>query len=191
MIVSTCRRLWCLSAYQKYTSSFTSFLRYYILKNTAIWLANSILAHNSRTRIFVRYRIRGEISITILVFILISKISFHFQEKLIIFFKKLKKKTILERFWGPFCSNLGKMDFPGKKDCQFLNIPFIYHLSTIYLPSSQKSEKTNEPLMRKMLNWLMVRQTDRLTDRQTHTDKWWFNRTLQRTGVLRAFWRQN
>ena len=41
MIVSTCRRLWCLSASLKYISSFTSFLRYYILKNpnwlTAFW----------------------------------------------------------------------------------------------------------------------------------------------------------
>ena len=51
MIVPTCGRLRCASACQKWTSSFTSFLRYYILKNLAIWLADSILAHNSRTRI--------------------------------------------------------------------------------------------------------------------------------------------
>ena len=40
MIASTCRRRRCLSASQKQTSSFTSFLRYYILKNwlTAFWL---------------------------------------------------------------------------------------------------------------------------------------------------------
>ena len=50
MIVSTCRRFRCLSACQKYTSSFTSFLRYYILKNPAIWLVDSILAHYSKTR---------------------------------------------------------------------------------------------------------------------------------------------
>ena len=45
--------LWKTSMFiscQKSTSSFTSFLRYYILKNPAIWLADSILAHNSRTR---------------------------------------------------------------------------------------------------------------------------------------------
>ena len=42
MIVSTCRNLWCLSPCQKYTSSFTSFLRYYILKNLAIWLAHKL-----------------------------------------------------------------------------------------------------------------------------------------------------
>ena len=51
MIVLTCKRLQCLFACQKYTSSLTSFLRYYILKNLAIWLADSILAHNSRGRI--------------------------------------------------------------------------------------------------------------------------------------------
>ena len=33
------------------TSSFTSFLRYYIWKNPAIWLADSILAHNLRATI--------------------------------------------------------------------------------------------------------------------------------------------
>ena len=41
MIVSTCRRLWCLSASLKHISSFTSFLRHYILKHpnwlTAFW----------------------------------------------------------------------------------------------------------------------------------------------------------
>ena len=31
--------------------SFSSLLRYYILKNPAIWLANSILVHNLRARI--------------------------------------------------------------------------------------------------------------------------------------------
>ena len=51
MIVWTCRKLWCLSACQKLTLLFTSFLRYYILKNTAIWLVDSILAHSLRTRI--------------------------------------------------------------------------------------------------------------------------------------------
>ena len=48
---STCRKLWCLTPRQKYTSSFTSFLRYYILNNSVILLANSILAHNLSTRI--------------------------------------------------------------------------------------------------------------------------------------------
>ena len=50
MIVSTCRGLKCLSACQKKTASFISYFRYYALKNPAIWLAESILVHNSRTR---------------------------------------------------------------------------------------------------------------------------------------------
>ena len=50
----------------------------------AIWWENSILAHNSRTRIFARNGIGGEISITTLVFILD-----YFHEKLMTkFFKK-------------------------------------------------------------------------------------------------------
>ena len=48
MIISPCRKLPCLSASQKWTSSFTSFLRYYILKNPAIWLANSISDHKAK-----------------------------------------------------------------------------------------------------------------------------------------------
>ena len=47
MIVSTWRRFRSLSAYPKYTSSFTSFLRYYILKNSAIWFAGSIFHFGS------------------------------------------------------------------------------------------------------------------------------------------------
>ena len=51
MVVSPRRRLRCLSACKKQTSSFSSFLRYYILKNSATCLAGSILAHNSRPEI--------------------------------------------------------------------------------------------------------------------------------------------
>ena len=51
MIVSTCRRLRCVSTCKNYTWSLTSFLRYYNLKNPAIWLAKSFSAHNSRSRI--------------------------------------------------------------------------------------------------------------------------------------------
>ena len=41
----------CSSTCRKYTSSFIFFLRYHILKNPVIWLAGSMLAHNSRIRI--------------------------------------------------------------------------------------------------------------------------------------------
>ena len=45
MIAWTCRKCQCLSACRKWSLSFTSFLRYYILKNPATCLAKSILAH--------------------------------------------------------------------------------------------------------------------------------------------------
>ena len=51
MIKLTCRKLRCFFACQKQTSWFTLLLRYFILKNPAVWLANSISAHDSITRI--------------------------------------------------------------------------------------------------------------------------------------------
>ena len=80
------------------TLSFTSFFRYYILKTPALWLVNSILAHNWRTRVLPDMELVGEISITILVFNLD-----HFQEKWQSFSKN-KKKTIL----GPFLAKFGQ-----------------------------------------------------------------------------------
>ena len=54
-----------------------------------------------------------------------------------------------------------KFEFSWKKGlCQFLNIPIIYH-------HVKRSEKTNEPLLKKMPNWQTDRQTDRQTDKQT------------------------
>ena len=90
-ISSTCRRLRCLSTCQEYNSSFTSFLRYYILKNP-----------------FARYGIGGEIS-RILVFIID-----YFQEKLMTNFFRRSKKTYCEVILGPFCPNLLKNEFSWK-----------------------------------------------------------------------------
>ena len=154
MIASTCRRLRCLSACQKYTSSLTSFLRYCILKNFAIWLADNILVHNSRTRSL------SDIN---------NNISFHFR----LFSRKTNnklfknsKKTCFGAILSPFCPNLGKNEFSWKKRLsQFLNIPIIYH-------RPKKPEKTDEPFLRKMPNWRMNRRTDR---------QMWFFRTLRRT----------
>ena len=53
MIVSLCRRLPCLSACQNILHH-SLFFRYYILMNPKIRLDDSILAHNSRTRILSR-----------------------------------------------------------------------------------------------------------------------------------------
>ena len=74
-------QLFCLSACQKNPSSFTSFLRHYILKNPAIWLADNILAHNSRTRIWWN---GGEMSTIIIVSIL----DYFYENLMTKFFKK-------------------------------------------------------------------------------------------------------
>ena len=104
MIVSTCRRLRCLSVCQKQTSSIAFSLRYYILKNAAIWLADSILAHNSRARIL------PDVALLMISTRILVSISDYFQEKRM---TKFFKESIL----GPFCPNLGaEMNFPGKKD---------------------------------------------------------------------------
>ena len=44
-------KLQCLSTYHKYTSSLTFFLKYCILKDYAMRLANIVLAQNFRTKI--------------------------------------------------------------------------------------------------------------------------------------------
>ena len=80
------------------------------------------------------------------------------------FFKK-SKKLYLGAILGPFCPNFGKNESSWKKGlCQSLNI------SVIIVALYQKSEISNEPFLRKMLNcW---------TDRQQ-----WFYLTFFRTGV--------
>ena len=151
MIVSACTRLWCLPVGKKQTSSFTSFLRYYILKNSAIWLADSIENYN-----FARYEIGCEISTTILVPILD-----YIQEKLMTkLFLKNPKRTYFGAILGPFYPNLGKNEFSWKKElCQFLDIPIIYHCV--------KNQK------KLFSNFWGKHQTDGQTDRQ-----WWFYKTL-------------
>ena len=66
------------------------------------------------------------------------------------FFKK-SKKTFLA-----FLPKLGQKLFNLEKEGIFLSV-FKY---SNYLPSCQKSEKTNEPLLRKSLNWRANRPTD-------------------------------
>ena len=88
-------------------------------------------------------------------------------------FLKNKKNPILGPcgHFGLFCRNLDFLNFSGKK---ILSVFKYSH----YLPSFQKSEKTNMPFLRKMLNWRLDGQTDRRTDRQP-----WFCRTLFRMGI--------
>ena len=121
MIVSSCERLRYLSACKIWFASFTSFFRYYILKNPAIWLAGNILAitgdpkfcqicwsninHNisSRFRLFPR------------------------KTNITKFFKKYKNPY----FWAildTFCPNLDKYEFSWKKWLsRFFSIPIICH----------------------------------------------------------------
>ena len=98
-----------------------------------------------------------------------SKISFHFRlfpGKLITkFFKKSKKKTICGPFWA-FSSKSGRQrSFLEKRTLS------VFKYSN-YLPSCKKSEKTNDPFLRKMLNWCTDRQAD--TDGQTNDDSFFF-----------------
>ena len=103
MIVSTCGRLW--SSCQKFTSSFISFSRYYILRNTAIWLFDS----TGRDTEFVQvwdwwWNINNNISF----------ISVFFHEKLRANFSKNQKNPILGLFRTLFSQICGKTNFPEK-----------------------------------------------------------------------------
>ena len=93
MIVSTCRRLRCLSTCQKQNSSFTSSLRYYILKIPAILLADSIWNHNWRPRILPGMGLLLNIN---------NNISFHFR----LFPRKTNDKILL--YFGAILAFLPK-----------------------------------------------------------------------------------
>ena len=115
------------------------FLEILHFKNPALWLAESILAQ-LETRILpdmalvVKYQKQYQFSFSIIS----RKNLWQF------FFKKSKKPySILDSF----CPNFWQiMNFPGRKGAQ---IVFKY---SNYLPSWKKSEKTNGPFLRKMLN---------------------------------------
>ena len=105
-----------------------------------------------------RYGIGDEKSLTILVFILD-----YFQKKLMRkFFQKIQKKTFLDNC-GPFLPNFGEKWI-------FLEKKTHFQIFQLYLPLCKKSEKINDPFLRKLPN--------RRTDRQR-----WFYRTLCGTSV--------
>ena len=110
MIVSTCRRLWYLSSCQKYTSSFTSFLRYYILKNPVIWLAGSILAITRDLEFYQIWDWWWNIN---------NNISFYFRlftrKTSVKIFKNTQKAIFLGTFCALFAQMWAKMKFPRKK----------------------------------------------------------------------------
>ena len=164
MIVSPCRKLQCLSVCQKQTSSFTSSLRYYILENHAIWLADSLLAHNSRTRILPDIGLVMKYQKTI---------SFHFR----LFLRKTNEvfqnqKTLFWSHFGPSLPKfVQKLIFLGKRALSVLHTPIIYH-----------RVKNQKKLMSHSLEkcW-----TDGQTNRRTERQRL-FYRTHCRTGVQKA-----
>ena len=109
--------LWeCLAITIKIIASISS-SRCYILKNPAIWLADIISLHNSKTRIFPDMGLVKKNN---------NKISFHFR----LFPRKTNDKIFQKIKKTLFCGHFGlaKMNFPAKKRLsQFLNISIIYH----------------------------------------------------------------
>ena len=101
MIVSTCRKLRCLSAFEKSNSSLTSFLRYCKdIANLLFWKLWWECARPS-----------------------LSKIRVPICKKL-----KILKRNSRPVILGPFFPNLGKNEISWKKRIfQFLNIPIIYY----------------------------------------------------------------
>ena len=101
-------------------------------------MSDSTLAQNST----------GEISTT--------KVSFHYKlfpkKTDYKIFQKIKIKLFLRAFWALFKQIWAKMNFSGKKGCQFLNTEIIYHQTKI-------KKKINEPSLRKTTK-LMEGQTD-------------------------------
>ena len=132
MIVSTCRRLWCLSVCKK-----TNFIIHFILEILQFQEScNLIGCSNLRTRILPDiYEIGDEISRTILVSILD-----YFEEKLKTNFEKKFKENL---FW----SNFGqKWIFLERRALS------VFRYSN-YLSLCQKSEKTLEQFLRRTPNW--------------------------------------
>ena len=121
MIVSSWGRLRYLSACKIWTASFTFFLRYYILKNLAIWLAGSILAI-TRDPKFCQIcwsNINHNISSRFRLFPRKTNITKCF---------KKDKNPYFGAILDPFCPNLGKYEFSCKKWLsRFFSIPIIYH----------------------------------------------------------------
>ena len=133
MIVSTCTRLWCLSVCKKQTSSFILFLRYYILKNPAIWLAVPIWGLEFCQIWDWWWNIN-------------NNISFHFR----LYTRKTNDKTFLKKskknlFWGHFGPFLPKF---GQKWIFLLKRARSLFRYSYYLSSCQKSEKTIEQFLR-------------------------------------------
>ena len=139
MIVSSCGRLQYLSACKIWTASFTFFLRYYILKNLAIWLAGSILAI-TRDPKFCQ--------------ICWSNINHNISSQFRLFTRKTNITKFFKKYKTPyfgaildsFCPNLGKYEFSWKKRAYS-----VFQYSN-YLSLCQKSKQRNETFWKTLLD---------------------------------------
>ena len=143
-------------------------MKHYILKNLAIWLAESILTHNLRTRIL------PDMGLVVKYY----NIRFHFR-----LFLGKTKDTIFQKiqktlFWGPFSALFSRFwqksfflenFFKFSQKNRFLTIPVICH-------HAKNQKKLVSHSWEK--SWTN-RWTDRWTDRRTDNDDfirpsiWW------------------
>ena len=98
---------------------------------------------------------------------------------------KIFQKIQENRFWGhfgPFSSTFGQKLI-------FLEKGLSVFKYSNFLSLCKKSEKTNDPFLRKMPNWQTNwhRQTGRQTARQTGRKRWLY-RTLRKMGVQNYEW---
>ena len=102
---------------------------------------NSILAHNTRTRILLDMELLGEISVTITVFIIGL-----FPRETNKIFQAIPKTLFWGTLWAFFFPYLDKNEFSRKKGLyQFFHIPHFYH-------HAKNPKKNNELFPRKIPN---------------------------------------
>ena len=129
MIISTCRSLQCLSAYQK------NFIIHFFLETLHFKKSCNLIGRQHfgpwiENQNFASLMTGDEISITILVFDLD-----YFQEKLMTkLFKKSPKKTILGPFWALFPTFGQKCIFQEKR-------ALLVFKNSSYLPLCKKNKK--------------------------------------------------
>ena len=148
MIVSICKKLWCLSPCKK-----TNLIIHFFLEILHFKESCNLIGWQQQQLEFCQ--------IWDWCWSINSNISIHFR----LFLRKTNnkilkrwKRTYFRAILGPFYQNLGKNEFSWKKEhCQFLDIPIIYQ---------HAKKKTIVQFLSKTQNWGTDRQTDRKTDRR-------------------------
>ena len=150
-----------------------------ILQNPAIWLVDSILAHNSRSRILPHMGWWWNIN---------NNIRFHFRlfpRKLMPKFLKKPKKPILSHSGHDLPTFELKWILLDKGLCLFLNIPVIYHhvKNQKKIISYSWEKRWTDGQTDKQTDRQKDRQTDRQTDRQS--EAWTDGQTMVRLWTTR------